>query len=366
MKFTRIAALVFGLLISLRPVLAHAGESKSPWEAEWNKTIEGAKKEGQLAISHTRGPFEKVFAEFNKRYPEIKITSVSGRGGELIARIMAERRGGKYLTDIYLGASGTPLDVLYPAKFLEPTQAFMLLPEVRGPSNWFRNQHHYADPENKYIYVFEGVVRSDMAYNTKLVDAKEFTSYWDLVKPKWKGKIAAMDPKLPGFPSGLLQFSYYYPDLGAKFLRRLFGEMDIAISRDGRQLVDWLAVGKFAIALAPSASEVQSGMSQGLPMARFEPRAFKEGIYMRATQGSLSILTQLPHPHAAKLFVNWLLSREGQTHYQRHFTRIDPIFSLREDVPVDPAVDIYKPDPGDKFMPVYRPEFRDLDAAYKL
>jgi len=366
MKFSRYAALGCGSIVWFLLTCAQAGESKPAWETVWNKTVEAAKKEGQLAISHTRGPFEKVFAEFNKRYPGIKITSVTGRGGELISRIMAERRAGKYLTDIYLGASGTPQDVLYPGKVLEPVQTFMLLPEVSGQSNWFQGKHHYADPENKFIFVFEGVVRSDMAYNTTLVDAKEFTSYWDLVKPKWKGKIAAMDPKLPGFPSGLLQFSYYHPDLGAKFLRRLFGEMDIAVSRDGRQLVDWLAVGKFAIALAPSASEVQSGMSQGLPFARFEPRAFKEGIYMRATQGSLSILTQLPHPHATKLFVNWLLSRDGQTQYQKHFTRIDPIFSLREDVPVEPAVEVYKPDRGDKFMSVYRPEFRDLDGAFKV
>lgn len=345
--------------------IAHAGEAGFS-QAEWKRAIEAARKEGQLSISHTRGPFEKVFGEFNKRYPEIKITSTSGRGGDLISRIMAERRAGKYLTDIYLGASGTPLDMLYPARALEPIQAFLLLPEVRESANWFRGQHHYADPENKYIYVFEGVVRSDMAYNTTLVDTKEFTSYWDLVKPKWKGKIAAMDPKLPGFPSGLLQFAYHHPDLGPKFLRRLFGEMDIALSREGRQLVDWLSVGKFAIALAPSASEVQSGMRQGLPLARFEPRAFKEGIYMRATQGSLAILTQLPHPHAARLFVNWLLSREGQISYQRHFTRIDPIFSLREDVPVDAATDVYKPDPGDKFMPIYRAEYRELDGALKI
>jgi ABC-type Fe3+ transport system substrate-binding protein len=346
--------------------VAHAAESKSSWETDWRRTIEAAKKEGQLTISHTRGPFDLVFADFSKRHPGIKVVSISGRGGDLISRIMAERRAEKYMTDLYLGSSGTPMDILYPAKALEPIRTFMILPEVKDQSKWFRKQHHYADPDGKYIFVFEGVVRSDMAFNTTLVDPKEFTSYWDLVKPKWKGKIAAMDPKLPGFPSGLLQFSYYHPDLGAKFLRQLFGEMEIVVSREARQLVDWLAVGKFAIALAPSASEVQTGMKQGLPLGRFEPRAFKEGIYMRATQGSLSILSQPPHPNAAKAFVNWLLSREGQTQYQKHFLRIDPIFSLRDDVPADASVDTYRPRAGDKFMAVYRSEFRDLDDADKV
>jgi iron(III) transport system substrate-binding protein len=344
----------------------HAGEAKAAWEKEWNETIEAGKKDAEVTIYHTRGPFEKLFAEFHKRDPGIKITSISGRGGDLISRMMAERRAGKYLADIYLGSTGTPLDVLYPAKVLEPVPPFLLLPEVRDPSVWFGKRHHYGDAEGKYIFVFEGVVRSDMAYNTAVADAKEFTSYWDLVKPKWKGKIATIDPKLAGFPEGFIQFAYYHPDLGAKFLRQLFGEMDVTMSRDSRQLVDWLAVGKFAIALGASASDIQAAMKPGLPLSRFEPRAFKEGIYMRATQGSLSILNRLPHPAATKIFINWLLSREGQTLYQNYFLRLDPVFSLRDDVPVDPRVEPYRPKPGEKFMSVYRSEFRDLQGAYKL
>jgi len=366
MRCSGSAALSCGFLFCVWLTSVQAAESKPAWEKSWEQTVAAAKKEGQVTIYHTRGPFDNVFADFNKRYPGIKLVSIVGRGGDLISRIMGERRAEKYLTDIYLGSSGTPMDVLYPAKMLEPVQPNLILPEVRDPSNWFRKQHHFADPEGKYVFVFEGVVRSDMAYNNTLVDPKEFSSYWDLLKPKWKGKIAAMDPKLPGFPSGLLQFAFYHPDLGANFLRQLFGDMDITLSREGRQLVDWLSVGKFAIAIAPSASEVQAGMKQGLPLNRFEPRAFKEGIYMRATQGSLSILNRLPHANATKVFVNWLLSREGQMQYQKHFLRIDPVFSLREDVPPDPTVEPYRPKPRDKFMAIYRPEFRDLDGAYKV
>ena len=328
--------------------------------------VEVAKKEGQVTVYHTRGPFDEVFADFNKRYPGIKLVSVTGRGGELSSRIMVERRADKYLADIYMGSTGTPLDIFYPAKVLEPFLPLLILPEVREPSNWFRKQHHYGDPEGKFIFVFEGVVRSDMAYNSKLLDPKEFSSYWDLLQPKWKGKNVAMDPKLPGFPTGLVQFAYYSPDLGAKFLRQLFGEMAITLSRDGRQIVDWLAVGKFAVGLAAPANEVFSAMKQGLPLGRFEPRTFKEGIYMRATQGALSVLTRNPHPNATKLFINWLLSKEGQTQYQKHYFRVDPLFSLREDVPPDPLIESYRPKPNDKFISVYRPEYRDLDAAFKV
>jgi ABC-type Fe3+ transport system substrate-binding protein len=342
------------------------GEAKPAWEKEWNEAIAASKREGELTVYHTRGPFDKVFADFNKRYPGIKIVSVVGRGSDLISRIMAERRAGKHAVDLYLGSTGTPLDVLYPAKVLEPMAPILVLPEVKDQAAWFAKKHHYGDPEARYIFVFEGVVRSDLAFNTTLVNPKEFTSYWDLVKPKWKGKIAAMDPKLAGFPVGLLQFATYHPDLGVKFLRQLFGEMDITLSRDSRQLVDWVAVGKFAITIAASANDVQAAMKSGLPVSRFEPRAFKEGLYMRATQGSISILNRPPHPGATKVFVNWLLSRDGQTHYQNHFLGLDPVFSLRDDVPVAPAVEPYRPKPGDKFMSVYGAEFRDLQGAHKV
>jgi len=57
---------------------------------------------------------------------------------------MSERRAGKYLVDIYLGATGTPLDVLYPGKLLEPIQPILVLPEVKDQSNWFGKRHHYG------------------------------------------------------------------------------------------------------------------------------------------------------------------------------------------------------------------------------
>jgi iron(III) transport system substrate-binding protein len=251
MSFLLSAAALFAVFLGTLPSPAQAAQTKPAWELEWARIVEAAKKEGQVTVYHTRGSFDELFADFNKHYPGIKLVSVTGRGGDLSSRIMAERRADKYLADIYMGSTGTPLDIFYPAKVLEPFQSILILPEVREPSNWFRKQHHYGDPEGKFIFVFEGVVRSDMAYNSKLLDPKEFSSYWDLLKPKWKGKIVAMDPKLPGFPTGLIQFAYYSPDLGAQFLRQLFGEMDVTLARDGRQIVDWLAVGKFALGLLP-------------------------------------------------------------------------------------------------------------------
>ncbi len=342
-----------------------SGTASGDWKRDWEKTLEAAKKDEQITVYHTTGPFDSLFRQFQKQYPAIKVTGITGRGNQLAPRIMAERRAGKYLADVYLGAVGTPFRVFYRAKILEPIGPFLILPEVVDRSRWFHGQHHYADPEERYIFIFEGSVRSDVAYNTSLVDPREIKSYWDFLSPKWKGKLIAMDPKQGGIASGSsLSFFYYNPELGPGFLTRLFGEMDIAFSRDTRQLVDWLAVGKFAIAFF--ATRAEDAIGKGLPVDRFLPTAFKEGLYIRPQQGSISLLNRSPHPHAAKVLINWLLSREGQIHFQRIFSVQDATTSLREDVPKDHVPPAYRLVTGQKFLPAYRPEYIDINPALKV
>jgi hypothetical protein len=195
------AALGCGFFFFVWLTSGQAGESKSVWETEWNQIVEAAKKDGQVTIYHTRGPFDEVFAEFYKRHPGIKVMSVTGRGGELSSRIMGERRAGKFLADMYLGASGTPLDVFYPVKILEPVQPVLILPEVRDQSNWFRRQHQYADPEGKYIFVFEGLVRSDMATTPRLWTRRSLVPIGICSSPSGKERSLRWIPSCPAFPA---------------------------------------------------------------------------------------------------------------------------------------------------------------------
>ena len=76
------------------------GAPADPWKADWDKTVEAAKKEGRLVL-YGSDDYEKLFAEFNKKYPEIKIVGVFGRGADVAKRFMAERRAEKYLADLY-------------------------------------------------------------------------------------------------------------------------------------------------------------------------------------------------------------------------------------------------------------------------
>src|ERR671923_1666977 len=123
------------------------------WKADWDKTVEAAKKEGQLVI-YGSNDFETLYAEFHKKYPEIKITGVFGRGADVAKRLMAERRAEKYLADLYLNGMTTGYNVLLKAKAVDPLAPVLVLPEVIDQSKWWQGKHQYVDPDNKYLLIF--------------------------------------------------------------------------------------------------------------------------------------------------------------------------------------------------------------------
>jgi iron(III) transport system substrate-binding protein len=294
-----------------------AAESKPAGQLEWEKTVAAAEKEGQLTIYiFDAGPVTvETVQAFEKSYPKIKVNQLRARGSDLGPRIMAERRAGKYLVDVFTGGKGTAHATLYIGKTLEAIRPMLILPEVLDETKWWQARHKYVDPEAKYIFVFVGNGGGvNINYNKQLVNPKEFNSYWDLLNPKWKGKIVATDPRTRGMDTPVL-FFYYNSKLGPEFMRRLYGEMDVTIARDYRQPVDWLATGKFSLCIPCVSDEMDSAMRQGLPVAQIFN--LKEGGTMTSSGGTLSFMNQAPHPSAAKVFINWLLSRDGQIQVQK-------------------------------------------------
>jgi iron(III) transport system substrate-binding protein len=246
----------------LTGAVALTAESKPAWQVEWEKTVAAAEKEGQLTIYiFDTGPVTvETVQAFEKSYPKIKVNQLRARGSDLGPRIMAERRAGKYLVDVFTGGKGTAHATLYIGKTLEPIKPLLILPEVLDETKWWQGRHKYVDPEAKYIFVFVGNGGGvNINYNKQLVNPKEFNSYWDLLNPKWKGKIVATDPRTRGMDTPVL-FFYYNSKLGPEFMRRLYGEMDVTIARDYRQPVDWLATGKFSLCIPCVSDEMDSAM----------------------------------------------------------------------------------------------------------
>src|SRR5690242_11009815 len=155
------------------------------WKEEWARVVEAAKREGQLSLYGGQEiTHPDIIAAFNKEFPFIKITSASGRAADMMTRIVAERRADKYLADLTASGPNGPR-MLYLNKMLDPIAPAFVLPEVTDASKWYGGKHWYADPENKYIFMFEGtIVSTGLSYNSKLLHPDEIASYWDLLRPK--------------------------------------------------------------------------------------------------------------------------------------------------------------------------------------
>jgi iron(III) transport system substrate-binding protein len=286
-----------------------AGKAHASWEAEWERTVEAAKKEGQVTI-YTNSSQTTLLVNsrtFQKRFPEIKVVLAYGN---IYPRILSERRAGKYLADIAF-TGGRTLWELHLARVLDPVSDAIVLPEAADESKWFRGKHEYVDQERKYVFISTANPNAGyFYYNTKLINSKEFNSLWDFLRPEVKGKMAVRDVRTPGPGGDAIRFFYHVPELGTKFIRSFFGEIGLTLFRDQRQGVDWLATGKYPICAFCNSTMIQAAKLQGLPVEVFG--LMKEGAWLSAGGGGISLLNRAPHPNAAKVFINWLLLREGQ------------------------------------------------------
>lgn len=347
-------------LLSLLLVIFPALHGEADWKEEWEKTVEGAKREGQVVLLNSDA-YDLVFADFQKKYPEIKVVAGSGRVAQQVSRVMSERRAGKYLWDVYIGGASTAYSVLYRGKAFDPLEPLLLLPEVVDESKWWLGgKYNWVDDEGKYLFSFNWELQPYFAYNTRLVNPTEFNSFWDLLNPRWRGKMVAMDPTAGGPVATPLRFLYHHPELGPRFLRRLLTETDFTVSRDLRQIADWLSTGKYSISLFTivQRSGLSQAKNQGLPVDWFGPKSFKEGIPLSNGSGNVALFDRAPHPNAARLAINWLLSREGQIAYQNIFTpRSISTNSSRTDIPKDGISAEFQRLRGGNYMVTERPEW---------
>jgi len=368
----RVLLLSFGLL-GLRTMLGLnlliAGEAKPGWQAEWERTVKAAEEEGQLTVYIAGYGALIDSGAFQKAYPKIKIVSVTGSGTDLSGRIAAERRAGKYLADVYSGGGNSLFQVLYLGKMLDPIKPALLLPEVVDTSKWWEGKHKYVDRESQYIFVYEGNVSGGAtpSYNHHQLKHDEFKSYWDFLQPKLKGKIVAVDIRKVRGTGSPWQFLYYHRELGPNYLKRVYSEMDVTLSGDLRQTVDWLATGKFALCLPCQSSTIAKAKNQGLPVDQFAPYHLKEGVNISSAFGQVALMNRAPHPNAAKVFINWLLSREGQIAFQNVISiHGDPRNSRRIDVPKDHIPPEEQRKERMTYFDTDDPESKDLTPVIKL
>jgi len=329
--FLKIA--VVGALLPLMPQAA--------WPEDWEQVLKAAKQEGKVAvIGFLAQEVRAALTEpFEKKYG-IPVDYLSSQGPEVPPRLSTERRAGKYLWDIFVGGTTTSLTSLIPMKTLDPLETTFILPEVSEARHWRGGSHEFVD-EGRQILVMILRQRGTLFVNPQLLDPKKLRSYKDLLEPQWKGKMVLHDPRIAGPGQATFTFFYLHPQLGPNFIRAL-ARQEPLILREFRQEADAVGQGRYPILIGGNEATVEQLVKQGVSLAFVEPRQLKEGSDISPGFGAVSLINRAPNPNAAKVYVNWLLSREGQT----AFSRATGYVSTRVDVPTDHVFPWRVPLPG--------------------
>lgn len=305
--------------------------SKQSWEKEWAETLNKARAEAKVVILATYSPtVRKAVSEGFTRSTGISVEIITGRGEEIAARLRTERRAGLYIADVYMGGANTQVNLIKPMSALAPLRPAIFLPDVLDPDSWFQNRLPFLDKEELiFIHNVHPGASREVAFNTRILKEDEVKTYRDLLKPVFKGKMNIQDPTIPG--KGSYWFSNAlkkYKGLDLDFMKAL-AKQEPVITRDKRIQVEWIAQGKHLVSILPDNSILQDFLQAGAPLAFIMP---EEAVpVLTIGFGSLSLIDKPAHPFAAKLFVNWILSKEGQITFARGYDSQ----SARVDVPFD-------------------------------
>jgi len=341
-----------------------APQASANFELEWSKLMAAAKQEGTVAIASGGAPsrqYRPVVDAFNKKFG-VKAEVSTGSATDTVNRVLAERKAGRYSMDVALISSRESNQRLLPSEALIPLAPLLIYPDVVDTSYWYQGKHAYADKASRYVFIYH-VSKEDQYetwYNTdklKEADIASIKKQTDFFDPRWKGKMLGQGM---GDPSGIRQMidSYFEPDRGQEWVRTYLLNAGITFSDDRRILETWLVGGRFPLqAVVTGSEELIALAKKGLPIKQvFLPK--QVGVLRAGGSGCcISAFANAPHPNAAKLFVNWFLSKEGQTLTHTLIPNLDRS-SLRNDVPIGEVVPDQRRKPGVDYA------FPDADPKY--
>jgi iron(III) transport system substrate-binding protein len=320
--------------------------AQSGASAAWDQLVSAAQQEGRVVVSGPPAPEARTRlpAAFKQRF-NIEVEYLAGNSSQLASRIESERAADQYTIDVSLGGPDTVFATFLANKWLDPLKPVLMLPDVLDPKVWPTGGPWFRDPNGETsLQIFETI--SPIGYlNTASVSAEEIKTTDDLVKPQWKGKIASYDPSVNG--GGLIFGSVLYVTRGADFARQLYQGQEVAYTRDYQQIADWVAHDSYPIGIG--VTPVYVAAYQGaVPLQKIVLSDVK--TIVAGGFGIVSLWNRAPHPNAAKVFANWIASKEGTSIY----ASVDGSATVRTDIDASAWLDKELiPKPGGDYFDVY-------------
>jgi iron(III) transport system substrate-binding protein len=267
----------------------------TPLDEAYAKLYPAAKQEGKLVLYGVGTPdlYEPIRAGFVARFPGIELQGVDQRGRDSREKIVAEQQSKNYVADVVISGTDTQAELVG----LGLTEAYQAA-EIGNAIPGLVPAGGAMSPRTLTIFT--------IAINTNLVPPDQEPKKWqDVLDPKWKGKLAMDDPRGSG-PGGtiLSGIDYVY---GQDIEQKLADQQPFFATQAGPI---WTALnrGEYVIFLSGGHPDLISNRKAGAPVKQIRP---VEGVGV--TPIGQSLLKNAPHPNAAKLWIEWSLSEEGQT-----------------------------------------------------
>lgn len=302
-----------------------ASPAAEGWQAEWDKTVAAARQEGRLVMmTHPGTDYQGLVAAFQAAYPDITVEHAGIRPSDFAPRLVTEQKNGQFLWDVMTASTSNMVTVLSPTGAFQDLRPFILLPDATDSSKWAGGFEMWAHDVSKepLVFVIGLDVTGGYAVNRTVVPRGELTSVDDLVDPRWKGKIVIDDPSVPAhgslFLTGILRAK------GEDFVRKLLVDQRPVIQENVRITTEWVATGRYPIAIGVDDNFFEELLKQGVG----KDTETRQGPLYMAARG-VGVFKNAPNPNAARVWVNWLLSQEGQRAWSEHVGN-----SRRTDVPV--------------------------------
>lgn len=290
---------------------ASPSDSGNSGEDAWNAILEAANKESLVVAT---GPGERdkaIIDEFQKAYPKIKVQHTGIRPTDIAPKVITEQENNKYLWDVMIGSSSTMNGIMSPAGvFADLAPIIKELPN-NDDSNWHGALEIYTNDKSEVL------IHALKPYKTIYINkehelASEFKSIDDLANPVFKGKIVIDTPMFPTY--GSINLAGVLALKGEDFIRKIMIDQDPTYMDNIMTTTDWLGQKRFPIAIGADESRILELQRAG-QCKQCEP--FDYGAIPMLTQG-VGTFKNMPNPNAAKVFVNWLLSKEGQIAYNEN------------------------------------------------
>lgn len=271
--------------------LVLASNGASAQSADWNATVEAAKKEGKLLIYNgTNFPIVRKIAEQVQQQYGISVDVLDGRATEIRERIRVEQSTNRTVASLSYSGFTTLFTQMGEGVF----QPHGTLPNAKGMM---------AELPSNGTIALGSVGLFIVMYNTNLVKPGEAPKSWrDLTDPRWQGKILSDDYRAAG--AGNVWFEATLNAFGRQFHEKMAAQKPV-FSRNFPESERRVARGEYPLYIPFNVSEYIS--LRGLPIKATVP---SEGAPYVPFGGA--ILRDAPHPNAARVFLNFMLSDQAQ------------------------------------------------------